>query len=1308
MNSLGTIKSVLADSVVSNSALKEAYDFANFIGDRSGRFRDVALNPEQKHKLRRVLNHFLVPTVKPKFVDDEHITPHDDRRVPDDWLAKTDEDLKTPARMIDVDTMNMVTTYNLGLHDQYCIVSHSWKGSEVTYGYFSEAKKFEPKNGSANKESEEPSNDVSRVVNKCKQDIKDLEHKINSALPHVRERSDGKRPEDIATLLQWYTDANGAEWALGSSQKKLHDATASYSSAEREAEYYEGLWNDITNLSDKKPSEKSDVSTENPEMQKVQEAIKTLKKEALDSRTSAETKHKADAKSREDQDSTIKFFDQNRELCYGIEALLVALQHIRSSRKILESIAQAKKLFNAHFPIGGKRYVWLDTCCINKGDSYELTESLALMGDWYENADLCLVHVDTPRDESSWIEEWKHWKDPSYIPVPLNMTSFDQIGAGADEAEKKKYQVEWATRGWTLQELVLSKVTYYVNSHWQNLVRPVEVLGPLYFLRPFVKRYLRHPYVKRFNTAPSEQIATLKELLSPELIQPGMSQEQELTLMLQSLGFVAPRGLQEKLAESQIGKAVLNACRQLPIKLDNLLDKKSIANDASLSGLRYKPDIAGKAESELAETDEPHLSEKISLFNYLLATLINLTDQTILDDRKAIAKFSKIENMTNWVVGDGLGNSSASTSLVTASDRVTTVATDQAYSLMGILGVRFPAFPAEGLPKALARLLDEVVIAYNDVSVFNWSGKHRGSPLHGRSLYPASIDAFVDPVNNPNVKSKAQTSRRILELFRDQRVRQSETASHVNTLLAEMLALSKKLPEQCSVFQQLGDLATKIKETNFDILKDRIGELESIVQKIHDFTPEEADEEIKNQSLAGRLNNTMERVDSFSKNLKFEAPKMEIPKFEVPKMSFGWKKGGSQPTEKAQPSEPATPATPATPTTAAEERQDPYADLKSDIEKVISALSGPAKGQAESAKDKPLDKPQDKQVATTEDANSKDSNTQLKQQEDQRMVCPNPITVSSGGIRGIFDIQRIIVKMVEPDVLRSRIRTAVRGQKIDGWCIISTGLSMTLVAFSCERDVLAQQLDLSEVIETSLKPEEPSKDITEKEPPKEQGILSGLNLEKTPEQVKVGRMINFVQKQNLDGIAGEWVLARFSGVKGAKWFLCLLKLGAGNDLYGRRIPTDAFSFEDAAPEQGLTEYWHQFTMEKKARTCDTLDMYLNRQKLWQAAGHQMDELSKVENPSQGPGKPGFQGDLETAWEIVQNVSLDKVVNLGKMTGQGLGGLGAELWANHLEGRIEKGALKRVPVSLRTPVRDLDRNRKLLPAMFHAGREMHMF
>ncbi|KAJ5088720.1 hypothetical protein N7456_012336 [Penicillium angulare] len=1295
MNSLGTVKAALADSLVTNSTLKEAFELASFVTDRSKRFKDVALNPDQKHKLRRVLNHFLIPDVKPKFVDDEDTEAIDANEMPDDWLAKTDEDLKTPLRMIDIDTMNMVPTYSLGIQDQYCIVSHSWKGSEITYGDFTQAKTFEPSKKTANAESDEPSNDVNNTVAKCKADIEELEKKITSALPSVKATSDGKRPEDIATLLEWYADANGAEYGLGSAQKQLHEATATTSSASREAKYYQSLWETITALDADTNSEQGASSAHGKEMKKVLAAIDDLTKDAEKKRQEAtERNHKAVA-TRAEEDSKVAFFEQNRELSYGIEALLTALQHIRSSRKILESITQARKLFDQHFPKGGKRYVWLDTCCINKGDTYELTESLALMGDWYSNADLCLVHLDTPRDERAWIEEWKYWKNPSYVPIPLNMTEYDKIGADGSDEERKQCQVEWATRGWTLQELVLSKVTYYVNSHWQNLYRPVEVLGPLYFLRPFLLRYIQHPYVKAHKKVSEGLISQLKELLSPEFIKPDASKEEELTTMLLTLGFLPPRGLQEKLAESQIGKAALSAARQLPNTINDFLAKKSISDDTLLKEL----------------INSPGNDDKISLVNHLLAELVERTDKQILEDRKFIAKFSKVMTMSNWIAGDGLGNSSAITSLVTASDRQTTVATDQAYSLMGILGVRFPAFPAEGLPKALARLLDEVVVAYNDVSVFNWSGKHRGSPLHGRSLYPASIDAFVEPTNHPSNKSKAQTSKKILDLFRAQRVRQSKTANNINMLLSEILALSKKLPEQCSAFEELSKLATAIKNSTFDKLETLLDDLKAIAVKLQEFVPDESDEDSKNQSLAGKLGNTMERVDSFSKGLKFEAPKFEVPKFEKPKLgSFGWgKKSSDKPAEKAEPSEPATPPPPAVEEKS--EAKKKYEELNEAIINLTAAILSTEKAK-ESEADSDKDVPLDDKVAEKNEADLQENSVPYEPQEEKRMSCPNPITVSSGGIRGIFDIQRIIVNMVDPDILRSKVRTAVRGQKIDGWCTISTGLSMTLVAFSAERDVLAQQLDLADVIKTYLEPEvsapqdasalNVSKENTQVK--KDDSLISDIKQEKTPEQAKVARMINFVQKQDLHGIAGEWVLARFSGTPGAKWFLCLLELGAGNDFYGHRIPTDEFSFEDAAPERGITEYWHQFTKEKKARTCDTLDMFLNRQRMMQNAGKNFDSLSKVENPSQNSGESGW----ETAFEILQNVSFDKVVSLGKMAGQGVGGLGAELWANHLEGRIEKGALKRVPVSLRTPVRDLDHNRKLLPVMFHAGREMHMF
>ncbi|KAJ5325755.1 uncharacterized protein N7506_008857 [Penicillium brevicompactum] len=1327
MNPFGTIGSALQDSIISNSALKEAIDIGSYLTDRSKRLKDIALDDTQKHKIRRILNHFLIPTISPKFVDDDDHESHDDKCVPDSWLSNAEEELKTPARMIDIDTMNMVPTYNLGLQDQYCIVSHSWKGSELTYGYFNEAKSFKPKKDSVGAESQQHSNDVSNTVNKCKSDIEDLEKRINDALPHVRARSDDQRPQDIGTLLQWYADANAAEWSLGNSQKKLHDAKATVASADREAEFYTDLMQSINKLNrqdssaDKsaaspqasetpqtpeitrvdsaiqtptKESQESSISSQTPEMAQVKSAIETLKEEARQNSALAEEKHQKAVESRNEIESTIVFFDKNRELCYGIEALLVALQHIRSSRKILESIAQTKKLFDKHFPGGGKRYVWLDTCCINKADSFELSESLSLMGDWYANADLCLVHLDTPRDEMSWIEEWKYWKNPSHVPVPLNMTSYDQIGSGVEAADKAKYQVEWATRGWTLQELVLSKVTYYVNSHWQNLPRPIEVLGPLYFLRAFLPSYLSHPFVKKHKGDSLHRINELKKLLSPEFIKPGMSEEQELTTILQTLGFVSPRSLKETLAECQIGKAVVTASRHMTNVVKDLLSKKNMSDNSSLLDL----------------TDDDHLTEKVTLFNDLLYALAELTSEQILDDRRFIAGFSNVKNMTNWI-GGSLGDCSASTSLVAASQRVTTVSTDQAYSLMGILGVRFAAFPAEGLPKALARLLDEVVISYNDVSVFNWTGKHRGSHLQGRSLYPTSIDAFVDPANNPLVKSKAQTSKHILDLFRAQRVRQSKTATEINKILTQMLASSKELPDECSFFETLSKLAIQIRETSFEKLEAHIGRLEVIVKELDKFVSEESKksgDESKNDSVSGKPNKPT-RMDSFPKSLK-------TPKIEVPKFSFGRKKASAQPTEKAEPVGPEIPGTSDTGEADAQEAQ--YKELDSKIQDVLKALSDPKEREGEERTDKELalDAQPDASTSTGEERHSSPV------EEGKRMVCPNPITVGSGGIRGVFDIQRIIVTMIEPQILRSRVRSAVKGQKIDGWCTISTGLSVTLVAFSVERDILEQQLDLAEVINSFLEPEEPKSTSSgsdsgsgsgsgsssgsgsaTNQPSQNDGVLF-----KTPEQAKVARMINFVQKPNLEGIAGEWVLTRFSGVPGAKWFLSQLVLGAGNDFYGQRIATDAFSFEDAAPEQGLTQYWHQFTMEKKNRTCDTLGMYLKRQKMFKAAGNEWRQALKIEGNSEESDKTGFQGELESIWDVVENISVEKVVNVGKLSGFGIRGIGAGIWASHLEDRIEKGALKRVPVSLRTPVRDLDQNRKLLPAMFHAGREMHMF
>ncbi|KAJ5747156.1 uncharacterized protein N7511_008852 [Penicillium nucicola] len=1337
---MNAIKSTILDNLATNPVVKEVIDIATYSGDRMERLKNVALNDNQNHKLRHILKHFLTPSIKPIFVDDHNPTSHHDDRVPDDWLAMVEQDLKMPFRMFDVETRNMVPTYNLGMNDQYCIVSHSWKGSEIGYGYFANARTLDPKKGSQAgtqaQEGRSNSNDLSNVINNCRSDIDQLEKSLEAALANVIPTDDGQRPADIEMLLQWFIDASGAEYALGGAQKSLHDATGNLSSAEREADYYNDLWAKLDQADDfgsrapktdetpEKESKSSEENEERKEKTEVHKAIDLLRKDASAQHKKAEENFQAASTAREKASSTIKFFDDNRELCYGIEKLMTSLQHIRSSRKIDNSITQAKKLFDEHFPKGGKRYVWLDTCCINKADSYELTESLALMGDWYANADFCLVHLDTPRSESSWIEEWKHWKTDSHEPIEVNMKTFDTIGSGADATEKARNQVEWATRGWTLQELVLSKVTYYVNSHWENLARPIEHIGPFYHLRPFIQRYRNHPFVLQLKSIPAEQIETLEKLLEGDVIKAEMPQEQKLSLMLQLLSFSPPKHLKEKMAEAQIGKAVLTASTKLPTLLKSLAESKQDVDLSCLSNLMDQ---------------EQNLNERIAVFNHMLTKLVDLTDEAILEDRKAISKFSQVENMTNWITGDGLLDSSASTSLVTASSRQTTVPTDQAYSLMGILGVRFPAFPAEGLPKALSRLLDEVVVSYNDVSVFNWTGKHHGSPLHGRSLYPAAIDAFLDPVKNEKLKAKAKTNQQIIKLFRDQRVRRSEIATNVNAIVAEILKTVKEMPDGHPLFSDLEYLGSKIKLAEFDKLEPCIENLKEVAaylqEQLGDIKSEdETAKKAKNsvdQTPDNKVNPSNEKPGRFGFGRMNSLPK-SVKSFEISKLPFGKKAPAVQEIEAEAPSEATTSVdddsiskakNPCSGYNHAEEPLETYIRHVLDVLDYNAASYGKPSRASEAQK----------KGNSNNDTKHPTGHMDDWQSSDKRMVCPNPVTVSTAGIRGIFDVQRIIVDMIEPQVLRSRIKSAVSGQFIDGWCTISTGFAVTLVAFSCERDMLKQQLDLVEVIKRNFEEKKKTTDSDRKasentdsaattnstqsavpvansegnseSPSKYTSFLSQVSPEKSYEQRKVSRMISFVQKPDLHSIAGEWVLARFTGVPGARWYLCRLELGAGNDFYGRRIPTDAFSFEDAAPEQGLTEYWHQFTREKKERTCDTLEIALYGKRQMTSAGDEMQKLVhswKSENPD------ADKTALELAMEVTQNASWEKIANLGKAAGSVVTGLGSEAWAEYLDSRIEKGALKRVPVPLRTPVKDLSRNRKLLPSMFHAGRELHMF
>ena len=83
----------------------------------------------------------------------------------------------------------------------------------------------------------------------------------------------------------------------------------------------------------------------------------------------------------------------------------------------------------------GFSHVWIDTCCIDKSSSSELSESINSMFSWYKNAGLCVAYLS---DVSS--------------------------GNTKEFGDSK-----WFLRGWTLQELIAPDDVWFYDKNWEFL-----------------------------------------------------------------------------------------------------------------------------------------------------------------------------------------------------------------------------------------------------------------------------------------------------------------------------------------------------------------------------------------------------------------------------------------------------------------------------------------------------------------------------------------------------------------------------------------------------------------------------------------------------------------------------------------------------------------------------------------------------------------------------------------------------------------------------------------------------------------------
>lgn len=90
----------------------------------------------------------------------------------------------------------------------------------------------------------------------------------------------------------------------------------------------------------------------------------------------------------------------------------------------------------------GWKYVWIDTCCIDKSSSAELSEAINSMYQWYAGSAICYAY----------------------------MADYDAQRGASDLSSCR-----WFKRGWTLQELLAPTQVFFYDKFWRVLGSKVSL-----------------------------------------------------------------------------------------------------------------------------------------------------------------------------------------------------------------------------------------------------------------------------------------------------------------------------------------------------------------------------------------------------------------------------------------------------------------------------------------------------------------------------------------------------------------------------------------------------------------------------------------------------------------------------------------------------------------------------------------------------------------------------------------------------------------------------------------------------------------
>ena len=160
----------------------------------------------------------------------------------------------------------------------------------------------------------------------------------------------------------------------------------------------------------------------------------------------------------------------------------------------------------------GFRWAWIDTCCIDKRSSSELTEAINSMYEWYNRAAVCYVYLNDVRltaeelrlkgifmrgewrdveldvdyhrmsDVHSWMNEtrWQYrfvLRPDCEVGIENSQPTLEEVHdfCGffshdcSSELRERFRASNWFTRGWTLQELLAPLRVLFFDADWHEI-----------------------------------------------------------------------------------------------------------------------------------------------------------------------------------------------------------------------------------------------------------------------------------------------------------------------------------------------------------------------------------------------------------------------------------------------------------------------------------------------------------------------------------------------------------------------------------------------------------------------------------------------------------------------------------------------------------------------------------------------------------------------------------------------------------------------------------------------------------------------